>query len=101
MDWTQAAAAIGGIHFTGLATATAFSTIGGQALVPSTVSGTVSTGRLSALVRALEEQYDAFVGARGRSLLASETSELPTADELGAELERFLAEETERRGRDG
>ena len=56
---------------------------------------------VAAVVRALEEQYDAFVGARGRSLLASETSELPTADELGAELERYLAEENERRGREG
>lgn len=54
---------------------------------------------VQAVVRALEEQYDAFVGARGRSLLAADTGELPTADELGAELERFLAEENERRGR--
>jgi predicted ATP-grasp superfamily ATP-dependent carboligase len=47
----------------------------------------------SALVRALEEQYDAFVrGRQGPSLLASDSEELPTADELGAELERFLAE---------
>jgi len=53
---------------------------------------------VAAVVQALEEQYDAFVGARGRSLLARESS-LPTADELGAELERFLAEENERRGR--
>lgn len=47
------------------------------------------------VVRQLEEQYDAFVSGRGRSLLASEISEsdLPTADELGAELERFLAEQ--------
>ena len=43
------------------------------------------------VVRQLEEQYDAFVSGRGRSLLAE--SELPTADELGAELERFLAEQ--------
>lgn len=56
---------------------------------------------VGAVVRALEEQYDAFVGARGRSLLAGEATELPTADELGAELERFLAEENERRGREG
>ena len=56
---------------------------------------------IGAVVRALEEQYDAFVGARGRSLLAGEAAELPTADELGAELERFLAEENERHGRDG
>jgi predicted ATP-grasp superfamily ATP-dependent carboligase len=56
---------------------------------------------VGAVVRALEEQYDAFVGARGRSLLVSESAELPTADELGAELERFLAEENDRRGREG
>jgi len=50
------------------------------------------------IVRALEEQYDAFVAARGRSLLAEDTP-LPTAEELGAELERFLARENDRRGR--
>jgi proteasome assembly chaperone (PAC2) family protein len=55
---------------------------------------------VASVVRALEEQYDAFIGSRGRSLLSHEASELPTADELGAELERFLAEENERRGRD-
>jgi hypothetical protein len=43
------------------------------------------------VVHQLEQQYDAFVSGRGRSLLAE--SELPTADELGAELERFLAEQ--------
>ena len=43
------------------------------------------------VVHALEEQYDAFVAGRGRSLLAE--GELPSADELGAELERFLAEQ--------
>ncbi len=48
---------------------------------------------VAAVVRALEEQYDAFVAGRGRSLLAEE-GELPSADELGAELERFLAEQT-------
>jgi predicted ATP-grasp superfamily ATP-dependent carboligase len=50
------------------------------------------------VVRALEEQYDAFIAARGRSLLAEDTP-LPTAEELGAELERFLARENDRRGR--
>ncbi|HYJ74098.1 MAG TPA: PAC2 family protein [Kineosporiaceae bacterium] len=50
------------------------------------------------VVQALEEQYDAFVAARGRSLLAEETP-IPTAEELGAELERFLAQENDRRGR--
>ena len=47
------------------------------------------------MVRSLEQQYDAFVrGQEGTSLLAEETGPLPTADELGAELERFLAEQT-------
>jgi len=46
------------------------------------------------VVRALEDQYDAYVGARGRtSLLASEGRALPSADELGAEVEQFLAEQ--------
>ena len=50
------------------------------------------------VVRQLEEQYDAFVSGRGRNLLASEIDEadLPSADELGAELERFLAEQHRR-----
>jgi predicted ATP-grasp superfamily ATP-dependent carboligase len=45
----------------------------------------------SAVVRALEEQYDAFMRGRGGNLL-TEPTPLPTADELGAELERLLAE---------
>jgi predicted ATP-grasp superfamily ATP-dependent carboligase len=44
-----------------------------------------------AVVRALEEQYDAFMRGRGGNLL-TEPTPLPTAEELGAELERFLAE---------
>lgn len=44
-----------------------------------------------AVVHALEEQYDAFMRGRASNLL-TEPSPLPTADELGAELERFLAE---------
>ncbi|MCX4473335.1 PAC2 family protein [Micromonospora sp. NBC_01655] len=48
----------------------------------------------AALVAALEEQYDAFARGRGeKNLLAAEAGPLPTADELGAELERFLAEQ--------
>jgi hypothetical protein len=49
------------------------------------------------VVRALEAQYDSFVAGRSRSLLA-EGTELPTADELGAELERYLAEQSRRDG---
>ncbi|MCU1587045.1 MAG: proteasome protein [Frankiales bacterium] len=43
------------------------------------------------VVRQLEAQYDAFVAGRGQTPM--DESELPTADELGAELERFLAEQ--------
>ncbi|MER5606614.1 PAC2 family protein [Micromonospora tulbaghiae] len=53
------------------------------------------TEEAATLVQALEEQYDAFARGRGeKNLLAGETGPLPTADELGAELERFLAEQT-------
>lgn len=49
------------------------------------------------LVRTLEQQYDAFVVARqDSSPRRSDVDELPTADELGAELERFLAEHNRR-----
>jgi hypothetical protein len=51
---------------------------------------------VTTVVRSLEEQYDAYVAGRGSDLLAGETGPLPTADELGAELERFLAEQTDR-----
>jgi proteasome assembly chaperone (PAC2) family protein len=53
---------------------------------------------VAAVVRALEEQYDSFVAGRDRSLLAGEQG-MPSADELGAELERFLAEQSQ--GGDG
>jgi predicted ATP-grasp superfamily ATP-dependent carboligase len=48
----------------------------------------------AAVVRSLEQQYDAFIRGQEANLLAQETGPLPTADELGAELERFLAEQT-------
>jgi predicted ATP-grasp superfamily ATP-dependent carboligase len=49
----------------------------------------------ASVVRSLEQQYDAFIrGQENPNLLAAQTGLLPTADELGAELERFLAEQT-------
>ena len=55
---------------------------------------------VQSVVHALESQYDAYVAARtSDSSLAD--APLPTADELGAELERFLAEQTRRRGETG
>src|SRR3954468_12750722 len=49
---------------------------------------------VAAVVQALENQYDAFVAGRDSSLLVDDT-QLPTADELGAELERYLAEQSQ------
>jgi hypothetical protein len=46
---------------------------------------------VAAVVHALENQYDAFVTGKGSSLL--DESAMPSADELGAEFERFLAEQ--------
>jgi hypothetical protein len=44
------------------------------------------------LVNGLEEQYDAFLRGRQGSGLLAESGPLPSAEELGAELERYLAE---------
>ena len=48
---------------------------------------------VAAVVHALEEQYDAFTRSIGRTSLLAGSSDLPTADELGAEFERFLAQQ--------
>jgi hypothetical protein len=47
---------------------------------------------LVALVQGLEHQYDAMAGAETRGSLVAEAVELPSADEIGREFERFLAE---------
>ncbi|MGY1692564.1 proteasome assembly chaperone family protein [Geodermatophilus sp. SYSU D01105] len=51
-----------------------------------------------AVVAALEQQYDQFAAAREGSDLLSDLGEVPSGDELGAEFERFLAEQERRRG---
>lgn len=80
----------------------------GLQLVPDSLKAAAETVRadvdgqverseeVAGVVRALEEQYDAYVAGRGDNLLAGDAGPLPTADELGAELERFLAEQTDR-----
>jgi predicted ATP-grasp superfamily ATP-dependent carboligase len=57
------------------------------------------SAEVAAVVHALEQQYDMYVEARGgdapgdeQGLLAGRRG-FPTADELGAELERFLADQ--------
>lgn len=48
---------------------------------------------IAEVVRGLEEQYDAFTISAERQSLLADTSEIPTADEIGEELERFLAQQ--------
>ncbi len=63
-------------------------------LVRAEIDRQVADGseELIAVVRGLESQYDALAGAAGRPNLAAEPVELPSADDLAAEFERFLAE---------
>jgi predicted ATP-grasp superfamily ATP-dependent carboligase len=56
-------------------------------LVEQQVQESDEVGRV---VQALESQYDAYAGGDGRSLLAEPTA-MPSADEIGAEFEQFLA----------
>ena len=58
--------------------------------VDETVAG---SDEVRAVVEALERQYDAYLAGSGRSLLASMGGQLPSAEEIGDELERFLAEQ--------
>ncbi|WP_018656892.1 PAC2 family protein [Actinomadura flavalba] len=47
------------------------------------------------VVHALEQQYDAFAGAADRENLLADERDMPTADEIAAQFERFLAEQEE------
>ncbi len=49
------------------------------------------SAEVAEVVQALEQQYDAFAADR-ESLLAS-GEDVPTADELGAQFEQFLADQ--------
>ena len=51
----------------------------------------IGSDEVAAVVRALEEQYDTLSRTLGRTSLLGEAVDLPTADEIGAEFERFLA----------
>ncbi|MCP2330752.1 proteasome assembly chaperone family protein [Actinoalloteichus caeruleus] len=54
----------------------------------------VESAEVSDVVRALERQYDSSSPAPGtRGLLVEEGEALPTAEEIGSEFERFLAEQ--------
>ncbi len=49
------------------------------------------------VVAALERQYDAFISAQENRSLLTRGEELPSGDELGAEFERFLAQEAKKK----
>ncbi|HEV7870606.1 MAG TPA: PAC2 family protein [Modestobacter sp.] len=50
----------------------------------------------TAVVAALEEQFDSFTAARDDTGLLGFGGEMPSGEELGAQIERFLAEQDER-----
>ena len=50
------------------------------------------SAEVAEVVQSLEEQYDAFTAGQD-SLLGDDPDSMPTAEELGAEFERFLAEQ--------
>ena len=54
----------------------------------------------TAVVAALEQQFDQFTAAREGSELLTDIGEVPSGEELGAEFERFLAEQERKRPRD-
>jgi len=49
------------------------------------------------VVAALERQYDAFVAAQENRSLLTHDGDLPSGEELGAEFERFLAQQAEKK----
>ena len=53
----------------------------------------------TAVVAALEQQFDNFQAAREDNGLLGEAGQVPSAEELGAEFERFLADQDRRTGR--
>lgn len=55
-----------------------------------------ASSEVAQVVTALERQYDAFIAAQENRSLLTRDEELPSADELGAEFERFLAQEAKK-----
>jgi predicted ATP-grasp superfamily ATP-dependent carboligase len=51
----------------------------------------------TAVVAALEQQYDSFTAAREGTDLLGGSGEVPSAEEIGAEFERFLADQDRKR----
>jgi hypothetical protein len=56
-----------------------------------------SSTEVAQVVTALERQYDAFIDAQENRSLLKHDEDLPSGDELGAEFERFLAQQAEKK----
>jgi predicted ATP-grasp superfamily ATP-dependent carboligase len=56
-----------------------------------------SSAEVAQVVTALERQYDAFIDAQENRSLLKHDEDLPSGDELGAEFERFLAQQAEKK----
>lgn len=55
------------------------------------------SAEVAQVVAALERQYDAFIDAQENRSLLTNDEDLPSGDELGAEFERFLAQQAEKK----
>ena len=56
-----------------------------------------ASAEVAQVVTALERQYDAFIDAQENRSLLTRDEDLPSGDELGAEFERFLAQQAEKK----
>jgi hypothetical protein len=52
---------------------------------------------LAQVVAALERQYDPYIDAQENRSLLRHDEDLPIGDELGAEFQRFLAQQAEKK----
>jgi len=56
-----------------------------------------ASAEVAQVVAALERQYDAFIDAQENRSLLTRDEDLPSGEELGAEFERFLAQQAEKK----
>ncbi|RKS77551.1 putative ATP-grasp superfamily ATP-dependent carboligase [Motilibacter peucedani] len=74
--------------------------VAAQVVAVKVQSEASESAEIGEMIAGLEQQYDAFVAARADSALLAE-GRLPSADELGSEFERFLAEQTGKESGEG
>jgi predicted ATP-grasp superfamily ATP-dependent carboligase len=77
---------------TGLSLPTDALEAAGQATRTEVDAQVAGSEQITSVVQALEAQYDEIVAGRGRGLVA-DGGRLPTADEIGAEFERYLSQQ--------